>query len=425
MKVAGIIAEYNPFHNGHKYHIDKVRRKTGADFCIVVMSGDFTQRGEPAVMDKYMRAKMALMEGADMVLELPVCFSCASAPFFAESAVSLLDDLGVVDYLAFGSECGNVSMLQEASSILVQEPPDYTKALKAGLRSGLSYPSAQAKSLIDYISHNIAFSSDSSLNMADSQELSALLSSPNNILGIEYCKSLISRGSSILPVAVLRNGGGYADKELQEENSSALAIRTTLQTEYSLEKIRSQVPENVYTVMQQQYGKTFPIFPDMISGMLLYKLLAEADTGYTCYQDVSKELSDKIRNALPAYQDFSSFCSLLKTKDLTYTRISRSLLHIFLNIRKSDMKYDVQSGLVFYGRILGFRKTCAPLLTAIKANSSIPLISKMADVGNYLEDAAMHQLKKDIQAAHLYNALVQQAYRTKLPGEMQRQIITL
>lgn len=425
MKVAGIIAEYNPFHNGHKYHIDKVRQKTGADYCIIIMSGDFTQRGEPAVMDKYMRAEIALSEGADLVLELPVCFSCASAPFFAESAVSLLDDLGVVDYLAFGSECGDISMLQEASSILVQEPPAYTKALKAGIRSGLSYPSAQAKALIDYVTQNVALSGDSSLSATDSEELSALLSSPNNILGIEYCKSLISRGSSILPVTMLRRGSSYSDKELYPEGSSALAIRTVLQTGDTLEKIRSHVPASVYTVMEREYGKIFPVFPDMLSSMLHYKLLSESETGYTCYQDVSRELSDKIRNALPSYQDFSSFCMLLKTKELTYARISRSLLHIFLNIRKSDMKYDVQSGLVFYGRILGFRRTCTPLLNAIKANSSIPLISKLADAANYLEDAAMHQLSKDIQAAHLYNALVQQNYGTKLPDEMQRQIIKL
>lgn len=425
MKVAGIIAEYNPFHNGHRYHIDQVRETTGADYCIVVMSGDFTQRGELAVMDKYMRAEMALKNGADLVLELPVCYSCASAPCFAEGAVSLLDDLGVVDYLAFGSECGNIAVLKEASSILAKEPSAYSKALKAGIRSGLSYPSAQAKALIDYISQHIAFSSDSSLSAADPGTLSDLLSSPNNILGIEYCKSLISRGSSILPVTVQRSGSRYSDTELQSESSSALAIRTALQSEDSLAGIRSHVPETVYSLMEKEYRKSFPIFPDMISGMLHYKLLSESDTGFTSYLDVSKELSDRIRNMLPAYRNFSSFCTMLKTKEITYTRISRSLLHIFLNIRKSDMRYDVQSGLVFYGRILGFRQDSSSLLAAIKANASIPLIPKLADAGRYLEDAAMHQLLKDMQAAHLYNALIQHAYGTKLPSEMQREIVRL
>jgi len=425
MKVAGIIAEYNPFHNGHKYHINKVRETTGVDYCIVIMGGDFTQRGEPAIIDKYMRAEMALRCGADLVLELPVCFACSSAPGFAESAVSLLDDLGVVDYLAFGSECGDISMLKEASNILAKEPSTYSTALKAGIRSGLSYPSAQAKALIDYISQNIAHSSDYSLAMSDSQELSMLLSSPNNILGIEYCKSLISRGSNILPVVIQRFGSTYSDAFLQEESSSALSIRMALQKKEALKDIEPHVPDVVYSIMEQEYGKTFPIFPNMLSGMLHYKLLSESGTGFTSYLDVSRELSDRIVNALPSYTDFLSFCSLLKTKELTYTRISRSLLHIFLNIRNSDMKYDVQSGLVFYGRILGFREAATPLLSAIKANSRVPLISKLADAGNYLEDAAMHQLQKDIQAAHLYNALIQQAYGTRLPDEARRQIVKI
>ncbi len=148
MKVAGIIAEYNPFHNGHKYHLDKAREMTGADYCIVVMSGNYTQRGEPALMDKYLRTRSALENGADLVLELPVCHACASAPGFADGAVSLLQSLGVVDCLVFGSESGSTSLLQEAAAVLASEPPLYHQTLKCLLRSGLSYPSAQSDALL-------------------------------------------------------------------------------------------------------------------------------------------------------------------------------------------------------------------------------------------------------------------------------------
>ena len=408
--MTGIIAEYNPFHNGHKYHIEEVRKLTGADYCIVVMSGNFTQRGEPALMDKYLRTEMALEAGADLVLELPVCYACASAPYFATGAIALLDKLGVTDYVAFGSESGEICAIREIARILVEEPALYTRRLKDYLKSGLSYPSAQSKAIVDYMG----------------QTSSELLSSPNNLLGIEYCKALLSRSSKIQPVTIARKGGGYSDTALQTENSSALAIRSALckaSEPDCLERIQTQVPDFVYSRMQSQYQKTFPVFPDMLSALLHYQLLLHADQGFADYLDVSEDLSDRICNKLPDYSDFSSFCTLLKTKEMTYTRISRSLLHILLDIRKSDMQQYRDDDWISYGRILGFRKDSTPLLSAIKANASIPLISKLAGAHKYLEGTAKKQLEKDIQAAHIYNSFIQHTYGTHLPVEMQRQII--
>lgn len=455
MKTAGIIAEYNPFHNGHKYHLEKARECTDADYRIVIMSGNFTQRGEPAVIDKYARARMALACGADLVLELPVCYACASAPYFALGAVSILDSLGVVDELVFGSEYGDAGLLETAAHILTEEPDDYAALLRSNLKLGLSYPSAQSKALIDYVSQSFVFEhSNPSIFVKSLSE--GLLSSSNDILGMEYCKSLLLRKSAIRPHAILRSGSRYTDDTLTQPfsnsnassagcerpesdsftnapasgraphtgYSSALAIRTALQAG-SFADIRAHVPEIAWRLMQDAYGKTFPVFPDMLSSMLHYKLLSEAEGGFTSYLDVSRELSDRICNKLSDYTDFPSFCMLLKTKELTYTRISRSLLHILLNIRKSDIDLYSQFNHAAYARILGFRTESAGLLTAIKANASIPMISKLADAERYLEGAQRLQLQQDIRAAHLYNALIMQQYQTKLPPEAQRQIIRL
>lgn len=424
MNVLGIIAEYNPFHNGHQYHIQKMKELTGADFCIVVMSGNFTQRGEPALIDKYARTKMALDGGADAVFELPACYACASAPYFANGAVALLDKLGVTNLLGFGSECGSASALMQAASILAKEPELYTTLLKQNLKSGLSYPSAQEMALTDYVKQPHSAKLPEAFLSGDT---ASLLSAPNNLLGIEYCKALLSRSSSITPVTIRRRGGAYLESSLQPENSSALAVRTALysaaQNRTLPDFLRFHVPDFVFAQLQTAYQKTFPIFPDMISHLLHYRLLLERKNRFSDYLDISGELSDRIRNQLPQYQDFSSFCTLLKTKERTYTRISRSLLHILLDLKKDDLKEYEADDWIFYGRMLGFRKQSAPLLSFIKANADIPLISKLSDARKQLSGTAAAQLEQDIQCAHIYNTLIQNAYGTRLPVEMQREII--
>lgn len=425
MNVLGIIAEYNPFHNGHQYHIQKIKELTNADYCIVVMSGNFTQRGEPALLDKYTRTKMALDGGADLVLELPVCYACASAPYFAAGAVALLDRLGVTKWIGFGSECGDSAALQQIAQILTTEPAFYTKLLKQNLKSGLSYPSAQENALADYLEHSSVLQKNDTV-LPDS--IPALLSSPNNLLGIEYCKAILSRQSPICPITLKRQGSSYQNPSLHPENSSALAIRTALHNcinscEGMPQLLRPHMPDFVFAQMEKAYHKTFPIFPDMLSFLLHYRLLLEAAHGFSDYLDISEELSARIRNKLPQYEGFSSFCLLLKTKELTYTRISRSLLHILLNIKKNDIKEYQTADWICYGRILGFQKQSTALLSAIKANADIPLISKLSDARKQLSQTAAKQLEQDIQCAHIYNALIQNAYGTKLPVEMQQEII--
>lgn len=209
MKVVGIIAEYNPFHRGHEYQIRYVRETLGADYVIVAMSGDFVQRGAPALMEKYLRAEMALLGGADLVLELPIQVSTASAEGFAAGGVSLLDGLGCVDELCFGSECGDTEILMETARILVAEPPVYRDFLQKNLRDGMSFPLARSRALTSYVAKSaISDVSSGDGHFIFPEQMDSILSSPNNILGIEYCKALLRQNSSIRPHALLRKGSG-------------------------------------------------------------------------------------------------------------------------------------------------------------------------------------------------------------------------
>ncbi len=394
MKVNGIIAEYNPFHKGHKFHIETAKAQTGADFTVVVMSGNFVQRGEPALMDKYTRAKMALLSGADLVLELPALFATASAEYFALGGVSLLDKLGVVDYLSFGSECGDIAGLRSIATLLHKNKEVIDEQIKEFLKQGHTYPKARALAIKNVISTGI------SSDMLDTFE--NVLHSPNNILGIEYCKALLSLNSNITPTTIKREGAGYHDTKLDETFGSALSIRNALANGDELSILKSQIPEEFYALFEQMVLDNCTVDANDFSQALYYKLINECESGFEQYLDVTKEISDRIKNELCHYTNFTDFCQLLKTKDITYTRISRCLVHILLNITKMQMEQAIEQGIVSYARILGFRKEAAPLLTAIKQNGVVPLLSKLADAKEFLDEATLQALEHDIFCGKIY-----------------------
>ena len=399
MKTVGIIAEYNPFHNGHAYHIRKAKEHTGADYCIVVMSGDFVQRGAPALMNKYQRTQIALTSGADLVLELPVYYALSSAEYFAGGAVALLDKLGIVDTLCFGSECGDTDLLMTFAKLLLHEDKVFKQTLDRNLRMGHAYPQAR----------NTAIEASAPYLTAHTD----ILSAPNNILGIEYCKALLKRESSIAPCSIKRAGASYHDKSLLSDFCSARALREALQSSGTPTDVLSQIPVSAHPLMTEQYDKTYPIFADDLSLLMHYRLLSEPSGEFTEYPDIDKELSDRIINLLPQYRNFTSFCDLLKSKNRTYTRISRSLLHILLQIRREDLTRYLAEDQIFYARMLGFRESAGPLLSAIKQKASIPLLSKLADADSQLTPTGVHMLEKDIYASHVYQGIL----RFKFPGQ--------
>ncbi len=407
MKVNGIIAEYNPFHNGHLYQLQESARLTECDYTVVVMSGDFVQRGAPALADKRARTEAALRCGTDLVLELPVLYATASAEFFAAGAAALLDRLGVVTHLCFGSECGDAEALGEIAEILSEEPPGYSAALKASLRQGCAYPAARAQAL-KALAHP-----DTHPNLPGDFE--SLVSSPNNILGIEYIRALRRRNSAVLPVTVRRLGADYHDAGLPEdipspENAcSALALRQAMYQGESLEQLAAHMPPEASAVLADYLNAQKPLRPDDFSSILYYRLmmeeLPEKTAGYEKYLDMSPELSDRIRNQLRFYTSFEDFCDMLKTKNMTYSRISRCLLHILLGIKKDDMELGKKLDYAPYARVLGFRRSAAPLLSAVKEHTAIPLVTSVPDARKSLSAEANRLLELDIFASRLYREI--------------------
>lgn len=409
MKVCGIIAEYNPFHNGHKYQLNMAKQITGADYIVIVLSGNFTQRGSVAIMDKYSRSEAALLCGADLVIELPLYYAAGSAEYFSNGAISLLDKLGVVDCICFGSESGNIEAMTAIADFLNNEPDSFKTLLTEYLKEGLTYPQARSLALCNHF--------------PDNPEYQQLLTTPNNILGIEYIKAIKKRNSKIIPYTNLRVGSDYHDKRLQQNNSSAIAIRHSLENKNDLHLVTDQMPTETHALLNKHYQNDFPLFPDSVSSLLYYKLITEADKGYADYVDVTPDISDRIKNHLTKYENFTQFSDLLKSKDVTYSRISRCLVHILLNIKKDSLEQYIKNDYVPYARMLAFKHEARPLLNAIKKNSSIPLLSKLADATKKLDPLSLQMLREDITASHIYDSLIAEKFHCGIQNEYIRKIV--
>lgn len=427
MKIVGLIAEYNPFHNGHLYHIKKALEITGADAALVVMSGNYVQRGTPAIMPKHLRAKVALESGVAAVIELPVCYATGSAEYFASGAVSLLDNLGCVDALCFGSECGDYTLLERIAKILIEEPEDYTFYLKEALRKGLSFPRARQQALSFYL---------------EDESIDLVLNEPNNILGIEYIKALYTRNSSIEGYTIKRKLSGYHDDELNDRLSSASAIRKLLAQAGSsihlrsdsiydepplsdvLTRLEDQVPHSCIQLLRDTHLIRYPIYANDFSLLLKYRLLTEDFHSLMKYLDLTEDLTNRIRNHADDFITFEQFCDLIKSRDLTYTRISRSLLHILLEVKTSDLvEYEANGGCQ-YAHILGFRKDQSALLTKLKQTAKIPLLTKLTQTDE-LTDIGVRMLETDIQAANLYESVITDKFKIPFYNEYRHQIVRI
>lgn len=413
MKTVGLITEYNPFHNGHAYHIEKAKMLTGADRVIVVMSGDFVQRGAPAVMPKHLRTESALLSGASLIIELPVCFATGSAEYFAQGSISLLNQLGCIDSICFGSECGDLHLLKEIAQILADEPIEYQTALKQALKEGASFPAARQEALNIY-----------------SDKYSEILASPNNILGIEYLKALAKIHSKMEPFTIKRIGAGYHDMDIDGQFSSATAIRSDIyqladvnssSENLPLTHIQTQVPSSCHELMKKNYQTRYPVKADDFSLLLKAKLLSETAGSLSHYLDMSPELANRILRLRNDYLSFEQFCDLLKTKELTRSRISRSFIHVLLGITNDWL--TAMKAPAPYARILGFRRDHADLLGILKRTSDIPLITSPARA--VLADTAYQMLELDIYASDLYESVITDLYGTPFHNELTKQIIKI
>ena len=438
MKTAGIIAEYNPFHKGHEYQIRYTKEKLKADYVIVAMSGDYVQRGTPALISKHARAEMALRCGADLVLEMPVSVSTASAEAFAMGGVSLLDGLGVVDMLCFGSESGEISALKELAEILVEEPEEYKKLLKSFLSEGLTFPAARSQALTEYFKNPRNFNGDDFDGVLTPllNEVTQILNTPNNILGIEYCKALLRLNSKIRPVTIRREGMGYHESALPARDRDTEALSQTLQSPTDFfasatairnlilqdspdpDTLASQIPEQAFSVFQKAVNSGEFLTENSLDSILSYCLMKENAKSLSSYMDVSEDLARRIINQQNLLLSFSQSVSVLKTRELTQTRIQRALLHIILNIHTAPTQIP-------FARVLGFRRESSELLSQIKQHSQIPLITKLADAQNLLDSEGNQILSETVFSSNLYEKLLCLKTGRKFCHESQKQLIII
>ena len=401
MNVTAIISEYNPLHKGHLYHIETAKKETGAEFVIAIMSGNFVQRGTPAIMDKYARAEAALKSGVDLVLELPVMYATASAEYFALGGVALANTLGCVTHLSFGSEYGQADKFMEAARLLTEEPEEMKIPLKEALKDGLSYPAARAYAV--KVSH---------------PELADILDKPNNILGVEYCKALLKLKSNIIPHTLKRQGQDYHSETADAGFASATGIRKLLEDDFleTSDLLKAQLAPAAYDLLDTHMGQS-PLTEDDFSMLLRYKLITENRAHLTEYFGVNRELSNRIYKHLNDFKNFSSFAEELKTKNITRTAINRALLHILLDVKASDVQAVTKRGCVDYIRVLGFRKEAAGLLKEFSDIPETPLITNLS--------AAPVLCENDIRADQIYQMCVSQKYHIPYQNEYQRKMLVV
>lgn len=461
MKVIGIIAEYNPFHNGHKYQIEELKKRTNADYVVIAMSGNFVQRGVPALCDKYSRAKMALLCGADLVLELPAIWATASAELFAKGGVSLFSNTGVVNHLGFGAETDNLDLLKQIAFVLSEEPTIYKNALSSYLKNGKNFPTARKLALTELFSNGFDVTnptfSDNTFSIVSiktcplpilsfTSQLEEVLTSPNNILAIEYLKAIYAQNKKtftsfasenkqmnffnyalqqLTPVLIQRKGAGYHEKSMDTLHPSATAIRNLLFSSSinHINTLTSAIPKETFSILSELIENHALLQENDISSILGYRLLSLKKQGYASFADCSVDLSNKIAKNLRNYTNFTDFCELLKSKELTHTRISRTLLHILLDIKQNDYAYAEELGIVPYLRILGFRKDSTKLLSAIKKEATVPLITKVADAASILSSDAYAIFEKDLFASDVYYQLLSQKTGQKPMNEFTQQIV--
>lgn len=378
MSVVGVIAEYNPFHEGHKYHLSQAKEATGASACVCVLSSNFVQRGEPALINKWARTNIALKSGADLVVELPSAFSCASAEYFASAAVKILDSLSCVDYLCFGSEEGNLEKIEKVAHYLADENDDFKTALKSFLDQGLSFAAARQEALKNI---NVAPENKS----IENDLLSSILDKPNNILGIEYLKAIKRMGSSIQPVTIERVGEGYNSTKHASSFSSATAIRRYLASLKGYENIleddflNNNLPRTSLEIMSDEFSSgRGPVFPEAYELILLNLLRRTGEDELRRLPYVSEGLENRLKSAALVSTSYQELVANVVTSRYPSSRIKRILCALLTGMTGEFLDELKANGYAQYIRVLGFNETGRSLLAGIKKKAALPIITRPA-----------------------------------------------
>lgn len=385
-KILAVIAEYNPFHNGHLYHLQKSKKMLNPDYSICIMSGNFCERGNTSVIDKWSKAEVAIKCGFDLVIELPTVYSISSAENFAEGALKILNAFGDDVTLSFGSECGNLDVLNSISDVLCNEPKEFTTILSHELSKGLSYPKARENALLIYLN--------------DVRKYANILSNPNNILGIEYIKAIKKLKSNVTPFTVKRIDSGYNSLKIKDRLASATAIRELIKDKKDVKKL---LPLASYNILLDNinHGKIVCDI-SVFEREIIYTLRKMKVQEIANLQDVSEGLENLIKESVNSCNNLEDLISSIKSKRYTRSRIQRILLYSLLNITKKDVQdsYKVKP----YIRVLGVSKNGKILLSQISNNKNkMPIITsvkKFIDTNNNL--ILKNMLDKDILATNIY-----------------------
>ncbi len=428
MKVAGIIAEYNPFHAGHHYHIEETRRMTGADYVIAVISGDYVQRGEPAIADKYMRTQMALSGGVDLVLEMPVVYATASAEYFATAGVKLLDGLGCVDILSFGSEWGQQEDFASLASLFLEEPPEYKTYLQQGLRSGKNFGAARAFAAGMFLTRF----EEGDQKKKKQEMVESFLKEPNHILGLEYIKALICQNSPIKPLVIQRKGSRYHEEDLGGEYACATAIRNLLhQNQKKFTENVKRVQETLKVAAPYLSGGKEPFLHGFFHGnyaewedlmpYLDYTVLMKKKV-LGKYFGMNLELTRRMQKLFDPGLTFPQLIQKLHSRQMADASLQRALLHIVLQVKDSPFLDDARQIPVPYARVLGFSKTAAPLLKEIRSRTKLHLIQKVSEGKKYCKEGSDEAVifDLDIRSADLYEQIAARKTKREPVSEFRR-----
>ncbi len=384
-RVLAIICEYNPFHNGHLYQLTESIRLSNPDYVVCVMSGNFVERGNTALINKWARTEMALHSGVDMVIELPTIYSISSAENFASGAIKILDSLKCETILSFGSECGNIAVLERFAKILYDEPPEYVTMLNHELAKGLSFPKARENAMLLYIN--------------DIRSSANVLSGSNNILGIEYLKQIFKNKSTIIPITIKRSGADYNSLNPSDNIASSTAIREMLINKKS---VKNLMPKIAYSVLKDELGSgRFVLDIFQFEKEIIYKLRCMSIEQIANLPDVTEGLEYKIKAAVNSCNNLNDLIFMIKSKRYTLTRINRILLYSLLEITKQD--YENSKKVTPYIRVLGISENGKNLLSELSKNRKANVITSVKDFLDKNNNKVLKSmLEKDIFATNIY-----------------------
>lgn len=387
-KVLGIIAEYNPFHNGHFYHLDYSRKLSNSDYVICIISGNFVQRGNTSIVNKWAKTKMALLNGADLVIELPTVYAISSAENFAYGSIKILDMLNVVNTISFGSELCDINILNKIANIFYDEPKEYINILTQELKKGISFPKARENAILEYLSNSDSYSN--------------ILSKPNNILAIEYLKALRKLRSNITPMAIKREKVYYNDNFVVDEYASATAIRNLLKHS-DFDSIRKVIPKSCYSILKDEIENGRLVLDlSCFEKEILYTLRKMSISDIAKLPDVSEGLENTIKNAANSCNTLYELLNILHSKRYPQTRLQRILLYALLGFTKRDI--SLSKKYLPYIRVLGFNDKGQDLLSDICRKN--PKLSVITSVKKFMDESSnkFHKdmLEKDIMNTNIY-----------------------